>query len=147
MSNMDGRWIDLKDVNLPEIINRGFESNVLDRDRWSTETGELTAEHSPSVEVEAYLLRHRTNEKIDIISNRFVVGKSKSANYKIEGNSAISREHAVFIREKDKFFVEDMGALNHTYLNGKIVTAKASISDGDTIKLADEEFLFVVTED
>ena len=75
------------------------------------------------------------------------MGKGETVDYKIEGNNAISREHVVIIREGREFYVEDLGSLNHTYLRGTEIIEKTPVLNGDTLKIADEEFLFVIVED
>ena len=152
MIRNEERWEDIENVTLPEIKDPGFESNVLSRKIWGSEgttkevagKNEETSEEPVKAPEEVYLLRVRTNERIDIKKDRFVVGKGDSADYKIQGNPAISREHAVFTREGNRFYVEDMGSLNHTFVENEKISEKTKIDSGYWIKIADEEFVFVM---
>lgn len=145
MLKKEERWVERKNVVLPEIEKMGFAGSVLHRNIWENE--EQPDMESPiAVSAEVYLLRNQTNERINITGDRFIVGKGKTANYKIEGNQAISREHAVFIRQKDGVYIEDMQSLNHTYLNGELAMGRRKLSDADVIKIADEEFVFCIVE-
>ena len=121
VARKDERWLSLKDVDSHASVDK--------------------------VKIEAHLLRLRTNEKINITKDRFSLGKGETVDYKIEGNNAISREHVVIIREGREFYVEELGSLNHTYLRGTEIIEKTPVLNGDTLKIADEEFLFVIVED
>ena len=98
----------------------------------------------------AYLIRKRTGEKIMITEREFVLGKDASqTDYCITGNSAVSRSHAVIICRDSEYEVSDKNATNGTYVNNIKVAPfqKASIKDGDILKLADEDFEFKITEE
>ena len=47
----------------------------------------------------------------------------------------VSRKHAQILFENDKFYIEDLGSTNGTFLNDKLVTGKVVLKDGDIIKL------------
>lgn len=97
----------------------------------------------------AYLTRTRTGEKIDITTDQFVLGKDPSqTDYYIVGNSAISRAHAVITSNDDGFEVEDKNATNGTFVNCMRIEAfqKMTLKDGDTLRLADEDFSFNIVE-
>lgn len=93
----------------------------------------------------AFLIRKRTGETIAITSGEFVLGKDASqTDYCIAGNSAISRAHATIICKANEYAVADKNATNGTFVNGVKVAAfqKATIKNGDILRLADEEFEF-----
>lgn len=97
----------------------------------------------------AYLTRMSTGEKIDITTNQFVLGKDPSqTDYYIVGNSAISRAHAVITSNDEVFEVEDKNATNGTFVNCIRIEAfqKTTLKDGDTLRLADEDFTFNIVE-
>lgn len=93
----------------------------------------------------AYLFRLSNNERIPINKSLFKIGKDASrVDYCITGNSAISRYHAAIISRDGKYFIEDQGATNHTYVNDSMIPAKAEtqLTSGAKIRLADEKFEF-----
>ena len=97
----------------------------------------------------AYLTRMSTGEKIDITTNQFVLGKDPSqTDYYIVGNSAISRAHAVITSNDEVFEVEDKNATNGTFVNCIRIEAfqKTTLKNGDTLRLADEDFTFNIVE-
>lgn len=93
----------------------------------------------------AYLIRKRTGEKIYLKGREFVIGKDPSqTDYCIKGNSAISRVHVVILDTGNGYEVSDKNATNGTYVNNVKVVAfqKASLKQGDILRLADEDFEF-----
>lgn len=98
----------------------------------------------------AYLIRKRTCEKIIISEDEFVLGKDASqTDYCINGNSAISRAHAVIICKNSEYDVSDKNATNGTFVNNVKVAPfqKAVLKDGDILRLADENFEFRISEE
>lgn len=109
--------------------------------------GETTVfqQESESSVSNAYLIRKRTGERIEITGREFILGKDPSqTDYCITGNSAISRAHAVIICNGPEYDVADKNATNGTFVNGMKVNAfqKMTLKEGDILKLADEEFEF-----
>lgn len=93
----------------------------------------------------AYLVRMKNNERIPITKSLFKIGKDASrVDYCITGNSAVSRYHASIVSRDGKYFIEDQGATNHTYVNDSMIPAKAEtqLTNGAKIRLADEKFEF-----
>ena len=140
MKSDESRWKDISELDLPPVERHGFESNVLKRRIWEEPNVE---ESNADESVKVYLIRLSNNERIDIKGNSLVMGKGDSADYMIENNRAISRIHAAITGKGAEFFLEDLDSLNHTYLNEEKITKKTKLADGDLIKLADEEFIFL----
>lgn len=98
-------------------------------------------------QVKAYLIRTKTGEKKQINSVEFTVGKDETrVNYFINNNEAISRCHMKIMKRGINYFVMDLGSTNHTYLNGELLpeNQEQPIKNGDSIKLADEEFILEI---
>lgn len=93
----------------------------------------------------AYLVRKRTGERIEIKGTEFVIGKDPSqTDYYITGNSAISRVHAVIICKECRYDVADKNATNGTFVNDVRVSAyqRMQLHEGDVLRLADENLEF-----
>lgn len=91
------------------------------------------------------LYRVLTEENISINKPVFRIGKEKSyVDYFVSNNSAISRSHADIITREQKCYVMDLNSKNKTYVNNQQVPAQQEIevSNGDCLKLANEEFIF-----
>lgn len=134
-SDFETRWEKISEVQIPEIKKLGFQEAVLDREIWNK-----TPEKKP--ECLAYLIRENTNEKIDLNRENMVLGKGSDADYKLEGNKAISRRHAAFFYEDGQVYVEDLGSSNHTYVGDCKVDGRQLLQDQDRIRIADEDFIF-----
>jgi Protein of unknown function (DUF3662)/FHA domain len=71
---------------------------------------------------------------------RAVLGRSREADVRISDVN-ISRKHAEVRREKDAYWIVDLGSLNGTIVNGKRVDRKR-LRDGDRITLGSTEIVF-----
>lgn len=92
------------------------------------------------------LLRLSDNEVVSVNKPVFRIGKEKSyVDYFLGDNSAISRSHADIITRGDTYYISDLNSKNFTFLNGiKLVPNQETIlKDGDKIKFADDEFVFL----
>lgn len=117
---------------------------------FSQNTDETVVLRQEEKKQQAYLIRKRTGEKITITEKEFVLGKDPSqTDYCLTGNSAISRSHAVILQKETEYAVSDKNATNGTFVNGEKVAAfqKASLKDGDIIRLADEDFEFRIASE
>ena len=95
----------------------------------------------------AALTRKRTGERTIIDKNIFHIGSSKNlVDYIVTENRAVSRTHADIITKGDKYYIYDEKSTNGTFINGSLIEKKKEyeIHSGDTIKLADEEFIFEI---
>ena len=92
------------------------------------------------------LLRISSNEVISLDKPVFRIGKEKSyVDYFIGDNTAISRSHADIIIRDNQYFISDLNSKNFTFLNGiqLVPNQETQLKDGDKIKFADEEFVFL----
>ncbi len=53
----------------------------------------------------------------------------------------VSRKHALLISQDTSFFLEDLGSLNGTYVNGESIT-KIALKNGDEIQIGKFHMLF-----
>ena len=94
-----------------------------------------------------HFVRKSTGEIINITKPEFIIGKSKSkADYAIENNSAISREHCIVIQRDGVNYIKDNNSTNHTYVNGvELQPGKEVLLKHKTeVRLGDEEFTFLL---
>ncbi len=136
----DKRWQPAASVKLPPLEREGFESSVLERNRWK-KAGAAKAKAAAMPDV--CLLREDTGEKFQICKIRTIIGKGENADIVITGNNTISRVHAEITFDGDAFFIRDLKSLNHTYVNGEMITGKTEFTYGYTITLAEENFIFM----
>ena len=94
-----------------------------------------------------HFVRKSTGEIINITKPEFIIGKSKTkADYAIENNSAISREHCIVIQHDGVNYIKDNNSTNHTYVNGvELQPGKEVLLKHKTeVRLGDEEFTFLL---
>ena len=137
--NSNKRWKPVSSVKLPPLEREGFESSVLERDRWKKDKICIVSAASMR---EPYRIREDTGEKFAITKTETRVGKGESADIVIKGNNTISRSHAEIIFDGTRFFIQDLKSLNHPYVNGEIVTEKTGLMYGYVITLSEENFIF-----
>ncbi len=100
---------------------------------------------------DAYLklinLRHELSFMVEEsyeMSGDEVIGRGKKCDIIIL-DKYLSTRHTRIFKVSGKFFVEDLGSTNGTYLNGKRLGMKAvELLDGDKISLGRTTFLFVL---
>ena len=100
---------------------------------------------------EAYLklinLRHELRFMVEEsyeVSESETIGRGKKCDI-IIGDKYLSLKNTRIFKASGKFFIEDLGSTNGTYLNGKRLGEKAvQLLDGDKISLGRTNFLFVL---
>ena len=66
--------------------------------------------------------------------DRVVIGRGTSADVIVD-NTAISREHTALVLKNGVYFVEDMGSLNGTLVNGRRIDALTQLFENDVVEL------------
>jgi ABC-type multidrug transport system ATPase subunit/pSer/pThr/pTyr-binding forkhead associated (FHA) protein len=61
-----------------------------------------------------------------------IIGRSESADVLIN-NSQISRNHSKITKIDNKYFIEDLGSMNGTFVNGQRISGKRQIGSDDSI--------------
>lgn len=92
------------------------------------------------------LVRKATGERVEISKQIFTIGIESYVDYRITGNSAISRSHAKIIVRGNEFLLMDTNSTNGTYVNGNMIkkNVEVHIENGNKIVFANEEFDFLV---
>lgn len=57
-------------------------------------------------------------------------------------NTYVSHHHALICRTEKNYVIEDLGSINHTYLNGEALREKTVLKNGDLIKIGVVIFRF-----
>lgn len=94
---------------------------------------------------QGYLVWKSRGKEYVIENESYVIGSSmQSADIYIDSNSTVSRKHARISRSADAYYLEDLGSMNGTYVNGEKLREgeKRLLGDHMRIKLANEEFGF-----
>ena len=83
----------------------------------------------------------REGEKVLLTKDRTVVGRHPSCDLVVH-DSSVSRHHAVLAREGDRFLIEDLRSRNGTLVNGRKLTARLPLADGDEVTVGSQRMLF-----
>lgn len=121
---------------------KGLDS-VLDKKSVSVPSLESEKKTRKRKKTTAYLIIKNTGKRVDITSERFVMGKQRNAvDYCIRGNTTVSRRHCMISEKEGLRYVKDLGSLNYTYLNGERLEEgnEYPLQDGDLLKLSDSGF-------
>ena len=123
------------------------EARTMDISLRSTDFGTGPTSH-PAARDRAMLLRMDgvgAGQVVSIAQTPFTMGRHATNRLPIDDDS-ISRFHARFVCEDDKYFVEDLGSRNGTFIQGKRIV-RAEIKDDDWVQLgARVAFRFALTD-
>jgi len=123
------------------------EAGTMDIALRSTDLG-VGPTTQPFVRDRAMLLRMDgvgAGQILSVASTPFTMGRHATNQLPIDDDS-ISRFHARFVCEDGKYFVEDLGSRNGTFIQGKRIT-RAEIRDDDWVQLgARVAFRFTLTD-
>ncbi len=72
------------------------------------------------------------------LGERVTIGRSRRCDLTLP-SQLISRTHAEVVAAGDEFLIRDLGSVNGTYVNGRMVT-RASLHHGDQVALGDTSF-------
>jgi serine phosphatase RsbU (regulator of sigma subunit) len=82
-------------------------------------------------------------QTIQLDKDKVLLGRNANCDIVFPANDfAVSREHACIVRVQNKFFIEDLGSRNHTYLNNQELTARQPLKDNDRIRICDFLYSF-----
>lgn len=94
----------------------------------------------------AYLLGLKgpnAKQTFQLDKERTLLGRNANCDIVFPANDfAVSREHACILKIQNKFYVEDMGSRNGTFLNNTQVQARQEVKDGDKIRICDFLYSF-----
>lgn len=87
------------------------------------------------------------DEVVELTQSRVTVGRREDNDLPLPDARGVSRRHAVFVCHGGKWFVEDLGSRNGTRVNGRSLTERHLLRDGDEIQFGAEVFRFEQVED
>ncbi len=78
--------------------------------------------------------------QMDLGDAPVIIGRATEADLSLP-HPSVSRSHCRIWREDERYFIEDLGATNKTYLNGRVID-KAELRDGDQIGIGNHALKF-----
>lgn len=136
----------VKATNLREVeqMNQSFDEEPETGLLVQSKPEPLTQKPKPIIarEKRAFIIRENNNDKVEVITNVFSVGKSASCNYTISGNPTISRNHVIISKKLGEFYLVDEKSTNGTFINGEKVEKNREycLKNGDRLRLSNEYF-------
>jgi serine phosphatase RsbU (regulator of sigma subunit) len=79
--------------------------------------------------------------RFELDGERAVIGRSIECDVPLDV-PAVSRRHAVVLRDQGRFFVEDLQSRNGTFVNDHKIVDRMPLRDGDHLVICDQEFRF-----
>jgi len=78
-------------------------------------------------------------ERFETESDAIIIGRrpdeDQRVDLELEKDEYVSRVHSIISRKKDRYWVQDLGSVNGTWVNGKEITEKTLLSPGSTIQI------------
>lgn len=129
-----------------DVMYESYEQTVMMQPEHTAENDEDRTVYLGAMELTAVLERKKNGEHIRVSGVNAVVGSGSAADCQIADNKAISRSHATIYRRSGSFCIEDNHSSNGTWVNGSRLTPgqPAELENGTQIKLANEEFIFIL---
>lgn len=84
------------------------------------------------------------SKKICVNKDEFILGRDKQETDYSICSPKVSRLHAKIIKDKERYFIIDLGSVNKTYVDGDecVPDVRTPIGNGTLLKVADQEILF-----
>ncbi|MCL5073401.1 MAG: FHA domain-containing protein [Actinobacteria bacterium] len=82
-------------------------------------------------------------DKFYLTKDKFSIGRSSDSDILLD-DITVSRQHAIIEKNNEEFILRDLGSLNGTYINGKIIN-EAKLNNGDKLQIGKYIFLFFST--
>ncbi|HEX5470813.1 MAG TPA: SpoIIE family protein phosphatase [Lacipirellulaceae bacterium] len=79
--------------------------------------------------------------RFELNGDRAIIGRSADCEVPLDV-PAVSRRHAAVLRDRGRYYVEDLQSRNGTFLNTTRVTERAPLDEGDQLVICDQEFRF-----
>jgi hypothetical protein len=108
------------------------------------DVAELSDQHDLGLEGPALVVRAgggRAGESFRPAGERTRIGRSPDCDIFLD-DVTVSRNHAVLIEEDGRFFVEDQGSLNGTFVNRKRID-RAPLEEGDELQVGKYRLTFI----
>lgn len=83
-------------------------------------------------------------KKICINKDEFILGRDKTGTDYSINNPKVSRCHAKIIKDKERYYIIDLGSVNKTFVDGEecVPGKMMPVGNGSLLRLADEEITF-----
>lgn len=95
----------------------------------------------------ALLVNTRTGHEYNIQRYSASIGREIGNDIPLPTDKTISRQHAFVCSVDGRYYVEDAGSKNGTWLNGDAITSRVELVSGDEIRVGITRLLFLLVPD
>jgi hypothetical protein len=126
------------------LLEKGESGSETTQSFTPDEVGELANEPVEGLEGPALVVRSgggRTGETFKPAGDRTRIGRSPDCEIFLD-DVTVSRDHAVLVERGGKFFIEDKGSLNGTFVNRRRIDNQ-ELENGDELQIGKYRLTFV----
>ncbi|WP_339836554.1 DUF6382 domain-containing protein [Paenibacillus sp. FSL R7-0272] len=101
----------------------------------------------PSYYLELTLNKGGGSKRVDVKGASFVIGRAADMVQYVDNSTGVSRAHVELSRSKSGYALKDLGSVNGTMLQGKLLAPykEYPLTDGDTFILAESVYVYRVS--
>ncbi len=78
-----------------------------------------------------------------VITESFTVGRDESCSFRVgDEDKKISRRHFRIYKEQSRWWIEDLGSTNHTYVNGEEISTHHALTTSSVVRSGNTVFVF-----
>lgn len=91
-------------------------------------------------------LRRLADDKRYPVADQAILGRHSDCDIALVDEPGLSRKHARFHVSSDEIAISDIGSLNGTLVNGKVVKERCVLNSGDRLVFDEEEFIILIPD-
>lgn len=88
-----------------------------------------------------------TRSVVRLASDEITLGRARDGNTFRLDDRNVSRRHARLVRASGALFIEDLGSLNGTRVNGERISGRRRLREGDLVEIGDYDLALLPEED
>ena len=77
-----------------------------------------------------------TRSSVPFAAEAIVIGRAPEVTFRVDDRN-VSRRHARFVLQNGSVFVEDLGSLTGTRVNGERISGRRKVREGDLVQIGD----------
>jgi pSer/pThr/pTyr-binding forkhead associated (FHA) protein len=95
------------------------------------------------IHTNSLLVNPHTGQEFDLNNLSTSIGRAQNNDVILSSDKSASRFHAIISYMNDRYYIEDLGSTNGTYINGQTIEKRTALSSGDEIRFGVTRLLFL----